>query len=149
MEDIKIIIDNDLLEEYYDYYFRCHRKAVKKPIETVWHTPMNQWMTMQRMQLNTLKQKWHQFSMWIIRHKGYANLRIKECSMAFITYYNTNRRHDVDAATPKFILDGFVESGFIIDDDWRCLHSLFLACKVDEDYPRTEIYVKNIVLEGE
>ena len=67
------------------------------------------------------------------------NLLIENCEMKFITYYKTNRRHDVDAACPKFILDGFAESGFIIDDDNKHLTKLTLECSVDKDNPRTEI----------
>ena len=70
---------------------------------------------MKRPMMNALKQKWKEFSKWIIESQGYSNLHIEKCEMKFTTYYKTNRRHDVDAACPKFILDGFAESGFIID----------------------------------
>lgn len=39
-------------------------------------------------------------------------------------------------------LDGFSESGFIVDDDSKHLTQLILECYVDKDNPRTEIYVK-------
>ena len=61
--------------------------------------------------------------------------------MIFTTYYSTNRRHDVDNSTPKFILDGFSESGLISDDDSTHLKKLTLICNVDKDNPRTEIEV--------
>ena len=62
--------------------------------------------------------------------------------MIFTTYYKTNRRHDVDNSVPKFILDGFSESGFINDDDITHLVRLLLQCAVDKDNPRTEIIIK-------
>lgn len=141
MKSIKIVIDNNTLLEYEKYYFKQHPRANKKPIENPWHPLMNQWMIMKRPMMNALKQKWKEFSKWVIENQGYTNLRIKKCEMKFITYYKTNRRHDVDAACPKFILDGFAESGFIIDDDSKHLISLFLECHVDKDNPRTEIEV--------
>lgn len=141
MKSIKIVIDNNTLLEYEKYYFKQHPRANKKPIENPWHPLMNQWMIMKRPMMNVLKQKWKEFSKWVIENQGYTNLRIKKCEMKFITYYKTNRRHDVDAACPKFILDGFAESGFIIDDDSKHLISLFLECHVDKDNPRTEIEV--------
>ncbi len=94
---------------------------------------------MKRPMMNALKQKWKDFIIWFIENQGYTNLLIENCEMKFTTYYKTNRRHDVDAACPKFILDGFAESGFIIDDDNKHLTKLTLECGVDKDNPRTEI----------
>ena len=42
---------------------------------------------------------------------------------------------------PKFLLDGFSEAGFIVDDDSKHVTSLTLECGVDKDNPRTEIEV--------
>lgn len=102
---------------------------------------MNQWMIMKRPMMNALKQKWKDFIKWLIDNQGYTNLLIEKCEMIFTTYYKTNRRHDVDAACPKFILDGFAESNFIVDDDCKHVTSLLLKCDVDKDNPRTEIKV--------
>jgi hypothetical protein len=139
IENIKLVITNDTLSEYEKYYFKRHPKASKKPIENPYHPTMNQWMIMKRPMMNALKQKWKDFIIWFIENQGYTNLLIENCEMKFITYYKTNRRHDVDAACPKFILDGFAESGFIVDDDNKHLTKLTLECGVDKDNPRTEI----------
>lgn len=141
---IKIIITTDTIIEYNKYYFANHPKAKKDPIENPYHPLMNQWMIMKRPMMNALKQKWKDFTKWIIHNQGYTNLHIQKCEMKFSTYYKTNRRHDVDAACPKFILDGFSESGFIVDDDHTHLCKLTLECFVDKDNPRTEIEVKII-----
>lgn len=141
IKKIKIVIDNNTLVEYEKHYFKQHPKASKKPIDNPWHPLMNQWMIMKRPIMNALKQKWKDFTKWIIENQGYSNLHIDKCKMKFTTFYQTNRRHDVDAACPKFILDGFAESGFIVDDDNKHLTSLLLECFVDKDNPRTEIEV--------
>lgn len=146
MENLKLVIDGRTLEDYERTYFRLHSKATKKPIENPYHPLMNQWMIMKRPMMNALKQKWSDFIVWFINKQGYSNLLIEKCKMKFTTYYKTNRRHDVDAASPKFILDGFTESGFIIDDDSTHLISLTLECYVDKEYPRTEIEITNIKL---
>lgn len=135
------MIDNNTLSEYEKYYFKVHSRASKKPIENPWHPLMNQWMIMKRPMMNALKQRWKDFICYFIEKQGYSNLHIKKCEMKFTTFYKTNRRHDVDATTPKFILDGFSESGFIIDDDSKHLTKLILECYVDKDNPRTEIEV--------
>ena len=56
-------------------------------------------------------------------------------------FFESKRRHDVDNQVPKFILDSFTESGFIVDDDEKHLHSLTLKTGYDKCNPRTEIEV--------
>lgn len=97
---------------------------------------------MKRPMMNALKQKWKEFIEWFIDNQGYSNLHIEKCEIQVKTYYKTNRRHDVDNSVIKFILDGFSESGFIVDDDSKHVSSLLLECFVDKDNPRTEIIVK-------
>lgn len=89
--------------------------------------------------MNALKARWKDFIVWFIEQQGYTNLRIEKCELVFATYFNTNRRHDVDNTCPKFILDGLCESGFIVDDDSTHILSLKLMCGVDREHPRTEI----------
>ena len=146
VKNMQLVIVTDTLERYERFYFRLHPKATKKPIENPYHPTMNIWMIMKRPMMNALKQRWKDFIVWFIKEQGYANLHIDKCEMKFTTYYKTNRRHDVDAASPKFILDGFTESGFIIDDDSTHLISLTLECYVDKEFPRTEIEITNIKL---
>lgn len=96
---------------------------------------------MKRPMMNALKQRWKDFICYFIEKQGYSNLHIEKCEMKFTTYYKTNRRHDCDSATPKFILDGLTESGFIVDDDYIHLNKITLECGVDKYNPRTEIEV--------
>lgn len=141
MENIKIIIDNNALSHYEKYYFKQHPKASKKPIANPYHESINTWMIMKRPMMNALKQRWKNFICWFIDSQGYSNLHINECDIKVKTFYKTNRRHDVDNSVIKFILDGFAESGFIIDDDSKHVKSLLLECFVDKDNPRTEIEI--------
>lgn len=97
---------------------------------------------MKRPMMNALKQRWKEFICWLIDNQGYSNLRIEKCDIQVKTYYKTNRRHDVDNSVIKFILDGFSESGFIVDDDSKHVKSLLLECFVDKENPRTEVYIK-------
>lgn len=141
MEIIKLIINNDTLKEYELHFFWNHPKAKKKPIENPYHPSINEWMIMKRPMMNSLKQKWKDFTVWFVKKQGYANLHIKKCEMIFTSYYKTNRRHDTDNSIPKFILDGFTEAGLIADDDSNHLTKLTLQCDVDRDDPRTEIEI--------
>ncbi len=139
MTNIKLIIDKDVLNVYSKYYFEQHPKAHKVPIPHPYHESINKWMIMKRPMMNALKGKWKDFIVWFIGQQGYSNLHIERCEMLFTAYYPNNRRHDTDNSCPKFIIDGLVESGFIIDDDHLHLTELRLRCGVDINNPRTEI----------
>ena len=58
IQEIKLVIDNNILAEYEKYYFKHHPRASKRPIETPYHPLMNQWMIMKRPMMNALKQRW-------------------------------------------------------------------------------------------
>ena len=140
-EIIKIIIDNNVVEKYNQYYFSQHAKARKKAIEHAYHPSINIWMVLPRIQMNALKQKWRDFIFWWINDLGLQNEHLDNFEMIFTTYMPTKRRIDCDNTVPKFILDGFSESGFIIDDDGSHLRSLTLRTGYDKENPRTEIEV--------
>ena len=72
VDDIKLVIDSNTLIDYERIYFKLHPKATKKPIETPYHTPMNQWMIMKRPMMNALKQRWKDFIIWFIKKQGYS-----------------------------------------------------------------------------
>ena len=68
---IEIVMDSDLVSEYTRHYFAEHPRASKPPIAGPTHPSINQWMVLQRQAMNTLKQKWKDFSAWVIRKNGY------------------------------------------------------------------------------
>ena len=117
---ITLVIDDNVLDTYSNYYFIQHPKAKKKPIKHPYHESINVWMIMKRPMMNALKQKWKDFIQWFVSEQGYANLHIEKCEISQTVYYPNNRRHDIDNSVPKFILDGLVESGMVVDDD--CKH---------------------------
>lgn len=97
---------------------------------------------MKRPAMNALKQQWKDFIRYFVEEQGYANLHIDKCEISQIVYYPNNRRHDTDNSVPKFILDGLVESGMIVDDDSQHVTKLTLECKTDLQNPRTELHIK-------
>lgn len=140
-EKIKLTLDQSVLDGYNRYYFGTHPKAKKIPIEKPWHPSINTWMILPRIQMNALKQKWKDFVKYWIFKEGLADRQLDNFDIIYTVFFNTKRRHDVDNIVPKFILDGFTESGFIVDDDEKHLHSLTLRTGYDKENPRTEIEV--------
>lgn len=140
-ETLKLVIDNDVLTRYNKYYFEKYPKRKKIPIERPMHPSCNTWMILQRPAMNNLKQAWKEFCAWFIKDSGYENYKLEQFEMTFTTYMPTKRRSDPDNMSPKFIMDGFTEAGFIVDDDGMHLKALTLKTDYDKEHPRTEIDV--------
>lgn len=141
MNCIKLILDQSVLDRYYEYYFELHPRAKKKPIEHPYHPSINTWCILPRIQMNALKQKWKDFGYWWIFDLGFNDMKLDSFNIVVTVFFNTKRRHDVDNIVPKFLLDAFTEAGFIVDDDEMHLHSLMLKTGYDKENPRTEIEV--------
>ena len=139
--EFKIVITKSDVYEYSEEYFRQHPRAHKMPIDHPYHPSINVWFVMQRPQMNDLKQKWKDFTIWLVKKNGLEGKKLDCFDMRFVTYMPTKRRIDPDNTVPKFILDGFTESGFIVDDDGQHLKSLTLCADYDRDFPRTEIFI--------
>lgn len=138
---MKLILDNEVLLKYEQYYFEQHPRAHKKPIPKPYHPSINEWFIKKRPELNALKQKWKDFIVWWIKDLGYEDKKLNKVKMTFTVYFPTHMRHDVDNQVPKFILDGFVEAGLIPDDDEEHLTELTLRTGYDKNNPRTEILI--------
>ncbi len=147
VREIKLILDQELLNKYYVYYFSKHPRAKKTPIKKPRHPSINQWVLMTRLQKNSEKQKWKEFVIWWLDELKLSNMKLSRFEVTETVYFDTKRRTDPDNITPKWILDGFVESGFIVDDDGKHLSSLTLKTDYDKNWPRTEFLIK--VLEDE
>lgn len=139
---IKLVLDQEVLNKYSKHYFVEHPRARKVPIAHPYHESINKWFVMKRPEMNALKQKWKNFCKWWIKDLKYQDMKLDCFEMIFITYMPSKRRVDPDNTVPKFILDGFTESGFILDDDGLHLKALTLKTDYDKEHPRTEIYVK-------
>lgn len=139
MKTIKLILDRDVIDRYNTYYFEQHPRAKKTPIEQPYHPSINVWSILPRIQMNALKQKWKDFGVWWINDLGYNDMKLDSFDLIVTVFFSVKRRHDCDNQTPKFLLDAFTESGFIVDDDEKHLHSLTLKTGYDKENPRTEL----------
>ena len=135
----KMVLDQSVLDQYTEYYFKQHPRAKKNPIEYPYHPSINTWCILPRIQMNALKQKWKEFGVWWIKQLGYDDLKLDSFDLVITVFFSVKRRHDVDNQVPKFLLDSFTEGGLIVDDDEKHLHSLTLKTGYDKENPRTEI----------
>lgn len=144
---IKLILDNDVLDRYYVHYFQVHPKRKKRVILRPIHQSINQWMILNRMAMNGLKQCWKDLIVWWVWDCGLNDLLIDKCTIKFTSFMPTKRRSDPDNIVPKFILDGMTEAGLLVDDDGRHIKELILSTDYDKDHPRTEIEIH--IIEGD
>lgn len=138
---MKLVLDKKVLAKYNQHYFLIHPRAKKVPIERPFHPSINEWMILSRMEMNTLKQKWKDFICWWVKYLGYENLKLNNFEIIVTTFFDSKGKTDPDNLVPKFILDGFTESGMIVDDNGKHLKALTLKTDYDKNNPRTEIEI--------
>lgn len=137
--EIKIVIDNFVLERYYEYYFKTYPRRKKIPISKPIPPSLNQWMIMPRHQMNNLKQIWKAFGEWLVNINGLRNKKIEKCRIEIEYFFDSKRRHDADNFTPKNLFDSFTSSGLLVDDDFDHVESLTIKGNYSKENPRTEI----------
>jgi hypothetical protein len=142
LKQILIIIDNKILEEYYTYYFKKYPRRHKKPIDKPIPPSLNQWSVAVRNHANNLKQNWKDFIIWIVNKCNYQNMNIDKCTITYKYYFPSKLRRDCDNYNGKFICDGLVESGLIVDDSFFHVNPLTIFGFYDKNNPRTEILIE-------
>lgn len=136
-----LISNKSTLEEYNRYYFRKYPNRKKKPIDTPIQPSLNVWTVKQRLSMNNLKQNWKEYTEWLVKNQGYKDLQIEHCEIACEIYMPTLRRADTDNFTPKFVMDGLVSSGMLIDDDYKHCNPLRITLGYDKNNPTMIIKV--------
>lgn len=139
MQEIKIVIDYDVLNKYYEEYFSKYPKRKKKSIESPIPPSLNVWMIMPRFKMNAQKQAWKEFGTWLVEYNGLSNKMIDKCQITIEYFFGTKHRHDADNFTPKNLFDSFTVSGLLIDDDFDHVESLTIKGNYSKENPRTEI----------
>lgn len=105
-------------------------------------------MTANNMEVNDVKQDWKKFILDILEDRELLNVQIDKCVVVYTTYFKTRKNIDADNITPKFIFDGLVAGGLLVDDSIRHV-ALFTQGFYDAKNPRIELEFKNIQRKGE
>lgn len=143
------VLDVPLMQEYWDYYSKAHPRAKNHPlkssgkIKNLVPYPLSQNIlrNMGFQQYNSVKQKWSDFIIWYVSKLGYENLQLENVEVYIDFYFGDRRSRDItDNYNLKFINDGFVNCGFLKDDNCRVLQKAHYSyCGIDKEYPRTII----------
>lgn len=150
-EDKKIILilDQDELDEYLEGYFREHPRRRKKPVENPVHPSINVWTGKHYQQRNNMKQGWNDFILWFIDKYKLGGYGITKCNVHCHLVFPTKHRRDPDNYTHKFINDGLVESGFMVDDSFKQILVSSYSSSYEKGNYRTEITVDIVEMNGE
>ena len=79
--EIKIVIDNSVLDEYNKYYFNKYPRRKKVQITKPIPPSLNTWMIMRRFQMNAQKQAWKEFGSWLVSYNGLENKKLEKCKI--------------------------------------------------------------------
>lgn len=140
---LRLSITQEDVDIYNKYYSLIHKKAKKMPIDRPIHPSLNQWTTIKnRVMMNAIKQKWKEFAIFWCKYHKLEGMMLDDYAIEYVTYMPSKRRADPDNYTCKFLLDGFVEAGFLADDDGSHMRALILRTGYDKKNPRTDINVK-------
>lgn len=140
----KIVSDKSTLEKYTKFYFIQHPKAKKEPIKSPIHPSINIWSIMPRLSMNGLKQKWKDYTVFLAKYYKVNDLKLEKFSVEINIFLPTRRRSDTDNYSPKFVMDGLVEAGVIVDDDYLHANPLTITLDYDSANPRMEIILKTV-----
>lgn len=158
MREIKLVIDNKLLEEYGKEWQKFHTRSRNHPLAKpnskdktkgyVYGCSINEFTNIpNRIQQNNLKQNWKSFIVWWCKKNKINGWKLDKFEISYKWVFDSNRRHDSDNYLffNKFLADGLSEAEVITDD---CFGNMYLKidCNkyVEKDNPRVEITIKEL-----
>jgi Holliday junction resolvase RusA-like endonuclease len=139
MNEIKIVINKEIIEKYYEEYFKRFPRRKKKIIKDPIPPSLNMWMIMPRFKMNAQKQAWKEFGSWLVKYYDLENKKLNKCKIIIEYFFSTKHRHDSDNYTPKNLFDSFTVSGLLVDDDFNHVESLTIKGNYSKENSRTEI----------
>jgi Holliday junction resolvase RusA-like endonuclease len=146
MKEYKIVINNEILNLYKEYYFNKYPKKRVMPILKPIPPSFNYFISIKRIAQNSVKQKYKEFSIWLASYYDVANLKLNKAEFTYTFFFPDHRRRDFDnlLLTPKFINDGLVEAGVLVDDNGENLMLKFNSFQYDKNNPRVEFIIKDV-----
>jgi len=144
INQVNIVIDNDVLDKYHEFYFRKYPKRKVKPIDKPIPPSLNAFIGMIRMAQSNLKKKYKEFAIWLAEYYKVNNLNLENSCITYTFYFKDKRRRDYDnlALSPKLIHDGFVDAKVFVDDNGERLKLAFAPFQYDKLNPRVEMLLE-------
>lgn len=112
---------------------------------------LNQWSRMHWSKAAKIKKQWENdifYSTRVVKQvdeKVCKKMPYKQAKIKITYYFKTKHRHDKDNYTPKFILDGLVKAGIILDDSDKIIGQTEIIFDYDKDNPRTKVMIEEVI----
>lgn len=142
--EVQITITQQDVNDFNFLYLSQHPKSKKIPIKGPQHPSLNEYVIANNMKSNSLKQNWKEFIVFVLERRNLKDMQINTCEVEYVTFFKTQRKHDLDNITPKFIFDGLVEGGFLVGDDMSHITKLTITGGYDKENPRIELFFRHI-----
>ena len=145
--EYKLVIDQQLIDEYNALYLKTHPRAKKVAISAPIPVSLNQFLLMRRPQQNYIKQTWKDFTGFMCRKFGYDGLKLEKFEVELSVFKKNAHKYDLDnyaAVCGKLIFDGLTECGMIVDDNVTNLVKLTVTGGYDKENPRTVLVLRTI-----
>lgn len=143
--EIRIMIDDNIVQEYEEFYFIKYPKRKKRPIEKPFPPNLNKFILWKRPQQNAIKQIWKEFIAFVAYE--YDNYHISNCEIHFQFTFPDKRRRDLDnylSTSAKLIIDGLTKgdgNGMIIDDSYSNIKKISASATYEKGISKTEILI--------
>jgi Holliday junction resolvase RusA-like endonuclease len=103
---------------------------------------LNQWSRMHWAKAAKIKKQWENDILYVfLASKAKGVFPLEKARITIKYYFSTNRRRDADNLNLKFILDGLVKAGIIVDDSTKVIGQVITEWGVDKNDPRVEIEI--------
>ena len=142
MQEIHIIIDRNVIEEYYKEYFFLYPKRKVRKIHSPIPPSLNELLTANRHAGNSIKHAWGELGEWMIKKNNLQDMNIKKCFIAVDYTFPTRKLRDLDNASLKGYFDSFVSTHFLSDDNFFVIQSLSFTGIYEKGVAKTVITVR-------
>lgn len=107
---------------------------------------LNQHRRMTHWQLRKVKQEWEEVVQWVVKTCPCPAFPLDKSVITYRFYFKDRRERDITNlyGCVKFLEDGLVKAGVIVDDSMNHTYPLVIPGGIDRKRPRVEIVVKEM-----
>lgn len=106
---------------------------------------INEWRNMHHHVEAKQKKEWEQIVGWeVLRQKVKPSQPIRKAVTTYRYYFPTKHRRDPSNYSPKWLEDGLVKAGVLLDDSFENVKLEIVHGGVDRSFPRVEIEIKEV-----
>ncbi len=109
---------------------------------------LNEWARWHNQKANKEKQRWGEL-VWACARQQLGIGGIRKCGFARAEvtlkyFFPSNARRDPDNYSGKFIMDGLVSAGILVDDSFEHVELKLIKGGVDKKAPRVEVEITEL-----